>query len=508
MCLPYQSPFAARHTRSGVAGIAYSTNGGVDFVPYTGPVPISDEGMHSIVAKATDEAGNVTTTVFDVNIDWTPPAVTLTPERGPDSGGWYNHPIGFTVAATDSVSGVGAQDPNFTYSGPVGAGVMVSATATDVAGNVGTASFTFNYNDVVEDTVLTAPDGLGYSVDGNPYTGSHTFSFAYGSTHTIATTSLQGGLAGTQYVWSNWSDGGAISHTIIANTQTTYTANFTTQYLLLTGASPSDGGSVGPASGYYDAGQTVTLSATANPGYTFTGWTGSGLGSYTGSNPGATITMNGPVTEAAQFKLSTVQTTVTTGIDGLSFNVDGTTYSSAQTFSWVPGSLHAIATTSVQPGGLGTQYVWSNWSDGGAIAHTITADTPTTYTANFTTQYLLITTSVPPGAGGSVGPVSGFYNAGQTVALSATANPGYTFVGWTGAGSGSYTGSNPGGSVTMNGPITESAQFQVNTVQATVTTGYPQHTRYGRPNPPGASLRRALVRSLFEPATRRKHSGP
>ena len=59
---------------------------------------------------------------------------------------------------------------------------------------------------------------------------------------------------------------------------------------------------------------------------------------------------------------------------GLSFTVDGTNYTSAQTFNWTPGSNHTIATTSPQSGGTGVQYAWSAWSDGGAMAHIIAPD--------------------------------------------------------------------------------------------------------------------------------------
>ena len=74
-------------------------------------------------------------------------------------------------------------------------------------------------------------------------------------------------------------------------------------------------------------------------------------GSYSGTNNPASITMNGPITETATFTQNLVQVTVQTNPAGLAFSVDGTTYSSTQTFSWVPGSSHTIATTSPQSGG-------------------------------------------------------------------------------------------------------------------------------------------------------------
>ena len=92
-------------------------------------------------------------------------------------------------------------------------------------------------------------------------------------------------------------------------------------------------------------------------------------------------------------------------------------YSSTQTFSWAPGSSHTIATTSPQSGGTGVRYVWTNWSGGGAISHTVAPTTNTTYTATFRTQYYLTMTH---GTGGTVSPASGWKNSGATVSISAT----------------------------------------------------------------------------------------
>ena len=89
----------------------------------------------------------------------------------------------------------------------------------------------------------------------------------------------------------------------------------------------------------------------------------------------------------------TVQVTVQTSPAGLTFTVDGTTYSSTQTFSWASGSSHTIATTSPQSGGTGVQYVWTRWSDNGAISHTVAPTTNKTYTATFRTQYYLTMSS-------------------------------------------------------------------------------------------------------------------
>src|SRR5262249_23245045 len=151
---------------------------------------------------------------------------------------------------------------------------------------------------------------------------------------------------------------------------------------------------------------------------------------------------------------SNILVTVQANPSGRSVTVDGTDYTSAQVFSWVPGSSHTLATTSPQSGGTGVQYVWSSWSDGGAMSHTITPSSNVTYTAGFTTQYYL---TMSAGTGGSVSPASRWTNSGATVNIGALASNGYSFTAWAGSGGGSYSGTSGSASVTMNGPITESA---------------------------------------------------
>jgi Divergent InlB B-repeat domain len=141
---------------------------------------------------------------------------------------------------------------------------------------------------------------------------------------------------------------------------------------------------------------------------------------------------------------------------GLTFSVDGTTYSSQQQFTWVAGSSHTLATTSPQSGGTGVQYVWKKWSDHGAISHIVAPTTNKNYQAVFGKQYYLTMTA---GTGGGVLPSSGWRNAGQSVTIRAHAEPGFTFTGWSGTGTGSYTGTNNPASITMGGPISETGNF-------------------------------------------------
>src|SRR5207302_4326813 len=131
-----------------------------------------------------------------------------------------------------------------------------------------------------------------------------------------------------------------------------------------------------------------------------------------------------------------IQVTVQTNPAGLNFTVDGAGHTSAQTFSWVPGSTHTIATTSPQSAGTGVRYAWNSWSDGGTISRTVAPTTNKTYTAKFTTQYFL---TMSAGTDGTVTPVSGWKNSGTTVSITAKPSTGYSFTSWSGTGTGSFT---------------------------------------------------------------------
>src|SRR4029453_264973 len=141
------------------------------------------------------------------------------------------------------------------------------------------------------------------------------------SSHTIAATSPQNGASGVRNIWSRWSDGGAISHTVAPTPNTTYTATFTTQYYLT--MNHGAGGTVSPVSGWKNRGAPISISATPASGYRFANWTGSGIGSYSGTNNPASITMNGPITENTSFIQNNVQVTVQTNPTGRTFIVDG-----------------------------------------------------------------------------------------------------------------------------------------------------------------------------------------
>ena len=177
--------------------------------------------------------------------------------------------------------------------------------------------------------------------------------------------------------------------------------------------------------------------------------------------------INNAVIDAAvvsgQVQVGTIrQIIISTNPSGLDFTVDETTYSSSQTFSWGQGTSHTISVNSPQSGGEGVRYIYTSWSDAGEQSHTYTAPAyDETVTANFKTQYQLTVQSLYGSPSGE-----GWYDQGSdaTFAVTPTTVSGgegtqYLFTGWTGSGSGSYTGSNVSHTVMMNNPITETANW-------------------------------------------------
>ncbi len=99
-------------------------------------------------------------------------------------------------------------------------------------------------------------------------------------------------------------------------------------------------------------------------------------------------------------------------------------------------------------------------------------ESSTSKTASYSTQYRL-TLSSNPSAGGTTSPASGnWFNPGQIVQITATPATNYTFVSWTGTGAISDSGFSNVTTVTMNSPITETANFVSTTKSLQVYPGW------------------------------------
>jgi hypothetical protein len=115
-----------------------------------------------LTCEAASDGGEATSTKI-IRIDKTAPAVSsATPDRGPDSAGWYTRPVRVAFGGADTTSGVEACSV-MTYSGPDAGGASVSGNCRDRAGNhSGQMSFGFNYD-------ATAPSLSGVKVEASSH---------------------------------------------------------------------------------------------------------------------------------------------------------------------------------------------------------------------------------------------------------------------------------------------------------------------------------------------------
>jgi len=198
---------------------------------------------------------------------------------------------------------------------------------------------------------------------------------------------------------------------------------------------------------------TLGLQATADSGYTFSGWTGNCVGTSTGIY----VQLNGARTCGATFTSSsatvyrlnvTTPTGGTVGGGGITCGTGGTTCSVTYT---APTSVTLTATADAN-------YSFTSWGgscSGTSGTTTVTVDGIKTCTATFTAAqttgppYTMTISPTPTGgtvtgaglkcgAGGTQCSVT--MPAAMTLGLEATPASGYTFSGWTGNCSGTSAG--------------------------------------------------------------------
>jgi len=427
-------------------------------------------GTYQVTATAEDAPHSVTSGASSAKqVVILPPPPTLTSVS--QSGFLQGTAISVTLVGANFVAG--ATTVSTTNSGVAVSGVTVrNSTTLTATFTIGSSAATGPANVSVTTSggtsgaqtitvyvpvvtwISTVPVGITLTVDGaavpcNPYCSYY---WVPGTPHTIGASTQPGGT-GTQWLWYSWSDSGAASHGITASVVgASYTANFNPQYYFTSLQSPAGAGTISPASGWYNPGSSFWVTATPSAGHQLSSFSPSGYGSS------YEVVMNGPVTTTANFSPFSGQSIASTP-PGAALTVDGVACAAPCTFNWTAGTQHTIGTASPQAPSSGTQLIFSGWSDGGAISHTITATAGATYSASFTAQYYLTTAALPATAG-SISPPSGWYNSGQVVQVTAS---GSSFTGFSGALAGATNPQN----VTMSGPATVTAGFASNVYTAT-----------------------------------------
>ena len=200
-----------------------------------------------------------------------------------------------------------------------------------------------------------------------------------------------------------------------------------------------DGGGV-TNGGTFDEGSDVTITATANEGYRFTGWEGN-----SSTSESLTVTLNSNQTYQALFELIPIvvaeYTLSITAGEGGTVSSGGGTYDEG---------TEVTITASANEG-----YRFTGWEGNSSNSEslTVTLNSNQTYQALF--ELITYTLTVTVGEGGTVSSEGGEFEEGTEVTIIASPIEGYVFTGWEDNNSTSESLT-----VTLNSNITLNAIFK------------------------------------------------
>jgi hypothetical protein len=226
------------------------------------------------------------------------------------------------------------------------------------------------------------------------------------------------------YVFDSWTKGDDImshsaTYTFTVTEAGDYVAHFTYAGLTITAAPENDYEGTVTGGGIYMAGQSCTLTATANEGFAFTRWSVNG-DPVTTANP-YTFTVTESKDFIAEFHSDSYYINVTCN------PTEGGTVTGA--------GLHTEGTICTLVATPATNYSFVNWTENGTVV-----STNATYAfnvignrslvANFHYDLHTISVTCNPAEGGTV-TGAGSFTEGATCTLVATPAEGYVFASWT-----------------------------------------------------------------------------
>ncbi len=270
-----------------------------------------------------------------------------------------------------------------------------------------------------------APAEYTINVSANPSNGGTVTgggTYQQGDQCTVEATANEG------YTFINWTEDGEVAsinarYTFIVNSDRNLVANFQVQsYTISVSADPTSGGSVS-GGGTYNHGESCTVSATANNGYTFTNWTEGG--NVVSTNANYTFTVTDDRTLVAHFE---VQAPNTYNINVSANPPAGGTVDGGG--SYQQGQQCTVTANE----NAGYTFLW--WTENGNQVSTnpnysFTVTGNRTLVAQFQAQQYTITATANPTNGGTISGNQSPYSYGQTCNLTATPANGYTFANWT-----------------------------------------------------------------------------
>ena len=315
----------------------------------------------------------------------------------------------------------------------------------------------------IQDITVGGGGGTTYTVavSANPTNGGNATgggTYNQGQSCTVTATTNSG------FTFSNWTENGSVvstqaSYTFVVNSNRNLVANFQAQtqnYNITVSANPTNGGTV-TGGGSYQQGQSCTVHATANSGFTFTNWTENG--SVVSTQANYTFTVSGNRTLVANFQAQPQNYTISVSANPTNAGTvsGGGTFQQGQTCT-----VHATPATN---------YTFVRWTENGNQVstnanYTFTVNGNRNLVAQFQGQsYYIATTSNPSNGGTTSG--NGLYHFGETCTVTATPATGYEFVNWT--DNGSVASTEVAYTFTVESGRNLVANFAVQTFQITAT---------------------------------------
>ncbi|WP_168058585.1 InlB B-repeat-containing protein [Candidatus Manganitrophus noduliformans] len=347
---------------------------------------------------------------------------------------------------------------------------MSAAKSVTATFNIQTFALTVNKGGTGTGTVTSSPAGIDCG-------GACASNFNAGTAVTLtATTSADSDFTG----WSGACSGTG-SCNVTMDTARSVTATFTLKNFTLsiaktgTGAgtvtsSPAGINCGAACSASFNAGASVTLTATPSANSLFAGWSGACSG--TGA---CSVTIDAATSVTAIFNLQTFSLSVAkagTGTGAVTSSPAGINCGTTCSFNFTTGTTVTLAAA---PAG---NSVFAGWSGGcsGTGSCVVTIDAAKSVSAHFTLQTLnLSVTKTGTGTGTVTSSPAGIdcgatcsasFGSGASVTLTAAPSAGAIFAGWSGACSGTGTGTCL---VTMDAAKSVAATFNVQTFSLAVT---------------------------------------
>ena len=374
---------------------------------------------------------------------------TITASASPVAGGTVTGSGSYASGQEVNLSAVANTGYNFTNWTENGSVVSTNAdySFTAEADRTLVANFTLNTYTISS----TANPTEGGTIEGAD-------EYSHGETVILRAT------ANTGYTFKNWTEGNAVVST---NAQYSFTAtadrilvaNFQINtYSINATANPTEGGTIEGAD-EYSHGETVTLRATANTGYTFTNWTEGNAVVSTDAQYSFSATADR--TLVANFEINTYTVTaVADPTEGGTVTIDIPSQNGVYNYG-----TNLVITATANEG-----YHFVQWNDGLTTAQkTYMVDANAEFIAYFVqneaTRYIIAATANPREGGTITG--TGVYEADAQAFLTATANTGYTFTNWT--ENGTVVSTNAEYSFTVTTSRTLVANFELNTYTITAS---------------------------------------